>query len=79
MLPNALANVWALHKAQGRFNSPPSLRLLYVPLFLELAGLLRRLDDRQVTARIAQLASLLLDIHRVHAGSSMLLWATEGI
>jgi hypothetical protein len=74
MLPYALANAWALHLAQGRFNSPPSLRLLCVPLLLELAGLLRSLHDRQVTARRAQLASVLLDIHHLHAGSSML-WA----
>jgi hypothetical protein len=36
------------------------------------------LDDRQVAARVAQLARLFLDIHRLHVGSSML-WAMGAI
>jgi hypothetical protein len=64
--------------AQGRLYSPPSLSLLCVAFLLEVARLLRRLREGQVAPRIAQLAGVLLDVHRLHVGSSML-WAMEGI
>jgi hypothetical protein len=50
---------------------------------LEIASLLRRVGDGQFAAGIAKLAGMLLNFHRLHVGSSMLvamdgMWGRRG-
>jgi hypothetical protein len=65
-----LANPRALHLAQCRLDPTPSLRLHCVSPVLEIASLLSRMGDRQIAPRLAQLAGVLVNFHRLHVASS---------